>query len=277
MIRFHPQALAALLVACLTLVVCGLGFRVAVVKAQAFLQKKPVPLRDVLENIPRTLGEWRAGSEDFKLTDEEVENLGTPWTITRVYRRESGGTPVSVGVHIAYYTGMIDAVPHVADRCLVAQGWEPQGLPKNIDLPIDQSQWNPDPAGTEYPVLIFRHHITGSEVAVHMPPEKFQMRTTEFLASKRPTDRIFAGYFFIANGHTTPTPERVRMLAFDLHSRYAYYAKVQFTMSAGPEAGPSDFAGLAAELCDDLLPQLMRCLPDWVEVQKSGATDGRAH
>jgi hypothetical protein len=270
-IRFHPQARMALLVACLTLVVCGVGFRVAVVRAQAFLQKKPVPLRDVLENIPRTLGQWRAGSEDFKLTDEEVENLGTPWTITRVYRRESGGTPVSVGVHIAYYTGMIDAVPHVADRCLVAQGWVPVGMPQNIDLPVDRSAWQPDPAGGVYPLLTFRHHITGSAVAVHMPPEEFQIRTTEFRASKRPTDRIFAGYFFIANGHTTPTPERVRMLAFDLHSRYAYYAKVQFTMSAGPDASPADFAALAAGLCDDLLPQLMRCLPDWVDVQARGS------
>jgi exosortase len=266
-IRFQPQARAALVVACLTLVAGGLGFRLAVAGAQAYLQKRPVPLRDVLDNIPRTLGPWRAGTEDFKLTDEEVESLGTPFTITRTYRNESAGSPVVVGVHIAYYTGMIDAVPHVADRCMVAQGWVPAGLPQNVDLPLDRSAWRTDTAGGEYPLLEFRHHITGLPVSVHMPPEPFQIRTTEFRLSKRPADRIFAGYFFIANGHTTPTPERVRMLAFDLQSRYAYYAKVQFTMSAAAETGPAEFAAIAAGLCDELLPQIMRCLPDWVEVR----------
>ena len=41
---FDRQAPLALIVACVTLAVCGIGFRYAVHAANAFLEKKPVPL-----------------------------------------------------------------------------------------------------------------------------------------------------------------------------------------------------------------------------------------
>jgi hypothetical protein len=176
-------------------------------------------------------------------------------------------------VHIPYYTGLIDAVPHVPDRCLKAGGWVPTRLPENMVLPIDRSTWSPDPdrvnldTGKPYLLKAFRHHVTGEQLAVRMPIGDFELRTTEFRDASRPDVRIFAGYFFIANGRVTPTPEGVRSLAFDLTSKSAYYAKVQFTMQATGDMTQEIFAEKVAEFAGELLPELMLCLPEWSEIE----------
>jgi hypothetical protein len=59
--------------------------------------------------------------------------------------------------------------------------------------------------------------------------------------------------------------EQVRLLAFNLTDDYAYYLKVQIT-SGGVES-PQELASLAGSLLDDLLGEIMRCVPDWTEVR----------
>ena len=44
---------------CVTLVVCGVGFRVALAQLQVFLKKEPVPLREPLDTLPAKLGRWK--------------------------------------------------------------------------------------------------------------------------------------------------------------------------------------------------------------------------
>ena len=100
-----------------------------------------------------------------------------------------------------------------------------------------------------------------------MPIGKFKLRTTEFRGGDRFEQRIFAGYFFIANGRTTPWPEGVRRFAFDLTTRYAYFAKIQFTMIVSQGNTPEEFVADVADLANELLPELMWCLPDWAEVE----------
>ncbi|MHC4414836.1 MAG: exosortase-associated EpsI family protein [Planctomycetota bacterium] len=272
--NFDRQAKSALIVASLTLAVCGVGFRFAVRAANAYLEKKPVQLRDQLANIPKRLGAWSASGQDLTLTAEVEEVLGTDQYLDRMYVRErSGRQDAALGVHIAYYTGLIDAVPHVADRCLAAAGWVKVGLPVNLDVALDRSGWEVDVKHVNlgskepYPVLTFRHHVTGQPVTVRMPIGDFKLRTTEFRASNHPDMRIYAGYLFIANGTTTPSPEKVRSFAFDLRTRYAYYAKVQFSMYVAADVEADAFADVASDLLAELLPELMRCLPDWAEVE----------
>ncbi len=271
---FDRQARAALVAAIATLLICGIGFRIAVRGAQAVLAKEPVPLRSQLTAIPKRLGPWRATGEDRMLTAELEEALGTRKYLDRVYVREADrGRDQSVMVHMTYYTGIIDAVPHVPDRCMVAGGWVTVDLPHNLPLPLNRSTWKPDQnrtnqaTGEPYSVVTFDHHVTGESVSVRMPVGEFKLRTTEFRRSDRPKERIFAGYFFIANGRTTPWPEGVRKLAFDLTSRHAYFAKIQFTMIAGPSLNNDDFVATVATLADELLPELMLCLPDWAEIE----------
>ncbi len=275
---FDRQAKLALAVTFVTLVVCGVGFRFAAQIARAYFAKQPVELRLPLTRISKQLGPWRAAGQDVKLTAEIEESLGTSFYLDRAYeRKERGRRSTVVFVHIPYYTGLIDAVPHVPDRCLQAGGWVIASLPDNIELPIDRSTWRPDPqrrnldTGEPYPLLTFRHHVTGVTQTVRMPIGEFKLRTTEFRDASKPKVRIYAGYFFIANGRTTPTPEGVRASAFNLKTKYAYYAKIQFTMHVPEQMTKGEFAEVVADLAAELLPELMSCLPDWSEVESESA------
>jgi hypothetical protein len=271
---FDRQAKLALLVAALTLAVCGVGFRFAARASNTYFTKLPVPLRQPLSSIPRHLGPWRAVGEDTKVTVELEEALGTSTFLSRTYVRGEGREAEYVGVHIPYYTGLIDAVPHVPDRCAVAHGMVIVGLPANVDLPLDQSEWSLDPertthSGEPYPLVTYRHRVTGKKLTVRMPLGDFRLRFTEFRDGQNPDIRHFAGYFFIANGRTTPNPEGVRKFAFDLKNRYAYYAKVQIAMNVSDEESSEEFIDAVADLATELLPELMQCLPDWSEIDSA--------
>lgn len=276
--RFDRQARLALIVASLTLAASGLGFRYAVHAANAYLEKEPVDLRRPLTNVPKRLGSWQATGEDLKLTAELEEALGTHRYLDRTYvRDDDGGRREHLGIHVVYYTGLIDAVPHVPDRCMVAGGWVNLGLPSNLDLPLDRSEWVPEAervnlrSGEPYPILTFRHHVTGQPITVRMPIGDYKIRTSEFRSGDQPDLRIYAGYFFIANGQITPWPEKVRSFAFDLKSRHAYYAKVQFTMYASDDFGKDEFTEVVSDLLAEFLPELMWCLPDWAEVESESS------
>lgn len=272
--NFDRSARSALIVACLTLLVSGAGFRIAVRAARAHLEKEPVPLRSPLTNVPKRLGDWNAPGQDVSMTAEMEESLGSQQYIDRWYVQDAGTKDAQgMSVLVVYYTGFIDAVPHVPDRCLKAGGWVPLSLPVNLDLPLDRSDWRPDTehvnlkTGEPYPLRSFVHSVTGDPVTVRMPVGDFKLRTTEFRAGDRLEERIYAGYFFIANGQVTPSPEGVRKFAFDLTTKHAYYAKVQFIMPASEQTDVEGFVALSTDLAEKLLPHLMLCLPDWAEVE----------
>jgi hypothetical protein len=194
--------------------------------------------------------------------------------LDREYAKETDDrTRRVVSMHIAYYTGMIDAVPHIPDRCFVAAGFEISGLPVNYPMPLNPAGWRTDPScvnqatGQPYQTAVYRNPITGRTTLVRMPVGDFVLRTTEFQHAKMPDKRVFSGYFFIANGRTTATPEGVKLLAFRKSEEYAYYCKVQFTASGRRDFQADQFAALAADLLQPLLPELMRCLPDWAETE----------
>ena len=264
---FDRQARSAFIIACVTLALCGVGFRSAVGYLNVYLKKEPIELRAHLATIPKTLGRWKAVGERAPLDAAVIETLGTDQYIERVYAVDGVPGKGYLSLHIAYYTGMIDAVPHVPDRCFVAGGGlQLRALPHNYPLPIDRSGWREDPAGSAYPLVTFTDRITGRGVTARMPVGDFELRTTEFLSPDHPDVRTYAGYFFVANGRVTPTPEGVRRLAFDLSTKFAYYCKVQLVAS-GRDLEAEPFVALAADLLTELLPELMRCLPDWSEVE----------
>ncbi len=265
---------AALIVACLTLAASGAGFRAAVGSLNVYLAKSPVLLRQPLE-LPRRAGDWDAVSEDTVLTEEVAEALGTDQYLDRTYAktRPEGVDPAMVHVHVTYYTGMIDAVPHIADRCLVSAGWSMESQPRNLELALDRTAWRTDRGPINrrsqqpYPMLTYRHPITGEPNTVRMPVGDLRMRASTYRAKEHPDRKLYAGYFFIANGETTPWPEEVRWFAFDHSTRYAYYAKVQCSMYVGEDVDEATFVAAVADLLDELLPELMRCLPDWADIE----------
>ena len=106
-------------------------------------------------------------------------------------------------------------------------------------------------------------------------PLELELMTSVFATNQDADVRRVAGYFFIANGRSCASSFAVRGLAFDWSQEYAYYCKVQFSGSFKASTG-DDFLDTyqtqVSGLAQELLPDLMRCLPDWSEVESaSGA------
>lgn len=267
--RIDRSVRYAFLIACITLVGTGLGFRMAVGHLNYYLSKERVDLREHFATIPRALGAWRALGPDAQLDSATLESLGTDFYLDRTY---TDGENV-VMFHLAYYTGIIDAIPHVPDRCMVAGGFRPITHAQNLPLHLDKSRWREDPQAVNrksdlpYPTFTFAHRITGRPLTVRMPLGEFRVRTTAFHMPAKPDEVVYAGFFFIANGHTTPDPVGVRMLAFDKTDKYAYYCKIMFTMAGDTTMNEERFVDAVSSLLDEVLPEIMRCLPDWAEVE----------
>jgi hypothetical protein len=265
---FDGSAKRAFVVAALVLIVCGAGFRASVRRLGVYLQKEPIELRQRLSSIPKSIGGWAVVGDDVMLDAAMVEALGTDRYLNRTYIQQRADGRHVIALHVAYYTGMIDAVPHIPDRCFVAAGWEPLSLPVNHDLALNFAGQavDPPPGGDEYLWLGVRDPVTGQVEQVHLPRGEFKLRTRQFVRRDSGEGRMHAGFFFIANGATSSMPARVRLYAFDASQKYAYYAKIQLSMMSGDGDEADQFVELSEDLLEKLMPYLLRCLPDWSAV-----------
>lgn len=273
----RPAFLAALAV----MVAGALGMNAAIRAYGFHLRKLPIhaPQGRQLRALPAETMHWtRIGADETVQTEEMLEVLGTQNYLTRVYgRKESadGKRPERVQMHAAYYTGMIDTVPHVPERCNTGAGWQLTGGPWVVDVPLDGSGWKahpdatPEEAGRTYAVRLSNEYSPfGRGTYVRLPrdlaPDRpLKLRVSRFSGPEGV--ELYAGYFFIANGGWVASANEVRTLAFDLTDDYAYYLKVQF--SSTDVESPEELAGRVGSLLDDLLGELMSCVPDWTEVQ----------
>ncbi len=272
-IRFNGSATKNFIVAIVILAISAVGLQVGVSALNVYLKKIPVyPIKD-FASIPTVIEGWKRIGEDNRFDAAGVEALGTELYLSRTYRNKQNSVP-PIQLHIAYYTGQVDAVPHVPDRCMVAGGYVPlTAEPITLSLELDKSDWTEDPEfrfdGVGYPVIEDGVTLDGNASFVRLPAGEFEIRTTQFSHPSIGDDQVVAGYFFVANGRTTAYPERIRMLAFDRSSQYAYYCKIQLTILSDPQSTLEDFNAIASEFISELLPEIMKCLPDWAEVTKS--------
>jgi hypothetical protein len=245
-----------------------------------YTKKLPIEVNQKCSSVPPKSPHWvRAGSDEY-MSHEVIETLGTTNYVSRTYVEANPADPKNpkgVQFHLAYYTGMIDTVPHVPDRCFVAGGAVMSGGPWVLPVPLKSDEWTEDaPATADSRTAIGDKNIVvytarlgpdsaapGNRVRLPRGIDHLDMRIFEFKApgSDVPT---YSGYFFIANGALTSLAQNVRLLAFDLRSDYAYYMKVQFTSTR--IKGPEELAQMASSVLDDLLPDVMLCTPDWTEV-----------
>ena len=221
----------------------------------------------MLTSLPEETESWVKAYPDRREPAEVEEQLGTTNYLTRGFKERFPADPENprvIELHVAYYTGMIDTVPHVPERCFVGGGLQLGSSPRNIPLNLDQSRWVLDPDVPEDLAPIYRAR-TASGMRVRLPrePEAIKLHTSEYMISE--DQSLYAGYFFIANGGHTASANGVRLLAFKLEDDYAYYLKVQCN-SAGVSS-EDELAELASSLIGELLPELMLCVPDWVDVQ----------
>jgi hypothetical protein len=286
----HPAFLAALGV-----LLCGAGAMSAMIRVgKVHLQKLPIEALDEngrplpFSGLPQDAPGFRAKGADQIMSAEIVEELGTQNYLSRWYIEDFGPaealgakpageerTPRQFELHLAYYTGTVDTVPHVPERCYVGGGMEMIGGSRVMRVPLDLELFPPDPdAPAEPDGRVVRKGRTFSHTYVRMPSglEDLRMNVTPYRDQRGQT--IHAGYFFIANGRVLPTAEDVRTFAFDLKERYSYYAKVQFM---SPEVGSSEeLAELAGKFLDQVLPEIARRTPDWAEVRARVEREGRA-
>ena len=270
-VRFASNTRIAFLTAIVLLVGGGLSIQMAAKSLGVYLEKEPVAPRHALDTIPYKVGPWISSREsEYRMDDAGVEQLGTQRYLTRQYfNTDSPGEP-PMQLHVAYYTGHIDTIPHVPDRCLVAGGLtQEQAEPVNYDLQIDEGGWIIDPDheldGESYRMVTLEREGDLDEI-IRLPIGDFKLRTTKFGSPANPDLSVFAGYFFIANGRLTPDPWGVKLLAFKPQDKKAYFCKVQLTTAWEKPLSTERFLELSNSFMEPMIPEIARCLPDWVEV-----------
>jgi hypothetical protein len=233
-----------------------------------YLTKERVDLRRPLDAVPTEIGRWSRIGQDTSYPDIMLEELGTRSYLDRTYAIEGDPAKGALHVHVASYTGTIDAVPHIPERCWAVGGLELTQNSEAAALDIDRTRWRPSTV-EGYFVTDVVDPVTADIESVTMPIGDVVATTIEFQDPKSPKIRQVGGYFFIANGRLESSSYGVRSAAFNLTDRYAYYCKVQVTKKGvvatedGSLVGP--FRQEATELLSLLLPEVMRCLPDWPE------------
>lgn len=259
----------------------SVGMGVAISAYGIHLKKKPIYAPDgkLVSSLPPETLNWKRVGSDKVSSPEIVEVLGTENYLSRTYVRKDSlaSRKIEIELHVAYYTGMIDTVPHVPDRCFVGSGMVMTRGGVRVPMKLDDSKWSkeedvpPELAGhIWYTNLVNQFGARAGRVRLPRDPQNIELRVSEFAADGLPGvpkgTKLYAGFFFIANGGTTPEAESVRLLAFDLKDEYAYYCKVQFT--SADVGSPEELAEQSASLLNDIMPDLMQCVPDWVEVQR---------
>jgi Protein of unknown function (DUF3485) len=274
--RFTRSIVPAYVALLATLAAGGLGLRAAMRSLDVYLRKEPVPLRADLGSIPTALGRWQKLGDDQLMDAAMVESLGTDKYLTRTYALDGDASKGVMTLHLAYYTGMIDTVPHIPERCWGAGGLVQVGEPTKLALDLPGTRSIPDAGprnaatGEPYPVAEVTDPVTRVTDRVALPLGEPAMTLTTFQDRKASRIEQLGGYFFIANGRCTPTTFGVRGLAFNMSDRYAYYCKVQLSARYPVGDTPSSvaFKAQAEDFLTQLLPHLMRRLPDWPAVER---------
>ncbi len=237
------------------------------------LIKEPIELRQSLARMPDRFGEggrYKLVRREPRMPKDIEDVLGTEVYISHLYRdttKELDEPGSVIRLHIPYYTGTIDTVPHVPDRCFVAGGAEPMGK-QVMPLQLQSTRIAHDQADGW-------QALTALGKLVPLPGGTVPTTVVHFAQPSDPSQGYTVGYFFIANHSYTPTPEGVRLKAFNLFDRYAYYCKVEML----PGSGIEDAAGqvrlvpnvadvdetrlIMTEFLSACLPEIMLCLPDW--------------
>jgi exosortase len=274
--QFHPRIKLVGVATIALLLVGGLGLRAAMEALDRHLIKEAVPPRLALASLPSTLGDWTQVGKDAVFTDTVIEVLGTSRYLDRTYALNGVPSDGVIHLHVAYYTDLAGAAPHVPERC-----WEVHGgiqVLRPIELPLDvdrtlfrESDVINRSTGERYSTVTYKHPITGQSEEVPMPVGDLALRVTQFTTTERPDVHRIGGYFFLTNGRITPSARSVENLAFDLTSSHAYYCKIQLDMTSAivddGTAFRTRYQEQTSEFISHLLPFLMRVMPDWREYE----------
>ncbi|MGB7159456.1 MAG: exosortase-associated EpsI family protein [Tepidisphaeraceae bacterium] len=139
-----------------------------------------------------------------------------------------------VNLAVTYYTGLVDTVAHVPDRCYVADGYEPKTW--------EEVKWNID---------------DGKPVEVRYINFEDGSGRSSFTRS--------VSYFFHVNGSFVASPEGVRIRLQNLLERHGYYAKVEVMTLIDDH---DESARVMTDFLSSALPEVRKSLPDWDAVKR---------
>ncbi len=260
----------AFVAATVLLLLAAVGLNASVQFLKLHFKKEPVPLARPLTMISGHLGTWVQVTPDEAIDKEIQDVLGTDQYVFREYvdtrivpdaaasfkilvtpeqRRQKIGliqareSKAVIRLAVTYYTGMVDTVAHVPDRCVVAEGYEPTSYetvkwPIGIGLPEEAKRGSDD---VELRYINFED-LSG------------------FSRAKRSI-----AYFFHVNGHFESSPLGVRARLQKLTERRAYYAKVEvMTLIDDPVASKK----VMTDFLSSALPEIYQSMPDWDKVTR---------
>ena len=230
----------AFLVAVLLLAFCAATLNTAFAYFKVKFVKQRVDLRVPLrEGIPMTLGNWISVSKDQSIDPETEQVLATSQYIFRDYvdGRKVNSTEINamktaspnqrdmmvahlqaqnpsavIRMAITYYTGLVDTVAHVPERCYVADGFE-----------VKESETVAASLGN-FP--------DGSPRDVKFTFLNFEDQTGVGSGGVQRVSRN-VGYLFHCNGQYDSSAAIVRTRLQNLFEPFGYYAKVEL-MTAAP-------------------------------------------
>jgi len=247
------------------LLLAAVGLNFAVRTMQLHFKKEPLELAHALGTISPRFGSWVQVSQDQPLDKEMQDVLGTDKYVFREYVNETatdvsvanrftnktaeerrievnkirGAKPSAVvSLSVTYYTGMVDTVAHVPDRCVTADGYEP----KSYEI----KKW---PIARDLPA---RMKSDGDNIEVRYINFEDQTGTSNVPRS--------IAYFFHVDGQFDSDPLGVRNKLANLFEKKAYYAKIE-VMTTVPDARESE--RVLSDFLTSAMPEIHRCMPDW--------------
>jgi len=253
---------------CAILLVAAVSLNASVEFLKLHFQKEPVGMRKDFSTFPTKLGPWVQVFEQPMPVDV-VHTLGTEQFTFRFFVDSRKIAPAQLAViegskdekqrqellqqliskqpsavmdiGLTYYTGMVDTVAHIPDRCYIADGYAPTQY-KQPQLSAFENR-----AG----------RASGGDL---------RLITFEDQSADRKSVPKTVGYFFQCNGQYESDPIEVRKRLGNLFERYGYYSKVELMTQMQD-------SGAAAEIMDDFLkhalPEVEKCLPDWERVKNA--------
>ena len=246
-----------------------LGFGVIARAHNMVMLKSPVPLRENLYQLRQNFGTWEWVHEDPNLSAEELQYLNTTEYIGYHFRDRAAPQPgfeQPVRLHMAYYTGRPDTVPHVPERCITAGG--ARGLVDSVTLKLTGDQYHQVEDRT-------RARSKLNPDGVHIPKLEFPGTIFVFTHKESPDRKFGVVYFFVANNKFLKNPDRVRLQGFMPWDRYSYYCKVE--MGLGEIATKERAAERASRFLSTMMPEIMACLPDWEKLGQPRSGLARVH
>jgi hypothetical protein len=271
----------------LVLLLGAVGINAATSAMRLHFRKEALPLRapEGLAALPLQVGDWVCVPEVRTVNADLAHDLGTDKYVFRTYVDTGATLPGTSGGRVAtkadilaleglperdkyaklheirtknpnavlnlavtYYTGKVDTVPHVPDRCYVADGFQPSAY--------DVKRWD------------LGEYASGA-------PRQVPVRFIDFEdQTAREQQNRCVTYFFHANGAYSDSPLEVRQKLQSLRERYGYFAKIEVMTllpvrprtpdnAARHEQDRQTASAAMQRFLAAALPRVEALLPDW--------------